>query len=224
MPQLTIAGFGGELEKSFEREYLKDCQKSLEQTRISPTFGTANTTMGQSPACDQIWALRHPNFGYYDPSIVANSYFGGQMFGPHPSPHKHADHLFWLLSVRSAWLPERVHEFLVRGHARWGVWLWGDYMPDGNASNNWTTSGRLCDALQNFAGTAKSFKWRDDIKDDLLRRAERACQTLKLPEAPQELVASFHNQNILAEYLAKKAERASWHKADKRSKGISKKK
>jgi hypothetical protein len=120
-PQLTIRGFGGELEAALEDEYQENCRECVKRAQVSPGFGTGITTDGRSPVCDETWALRHPEFGRYEPALVANAYFGGGMFGPHPSLHEHADHLFWLLSVKSDWLPERVHAYLLRGHARWGV-------------------------------------------------------------------------------------------------------
>lgn len=212
-PQLTIPGLGGELEPTFESEYLKDRRKFAEQARISPGFGTANTTNGRPPACDETWALRHPEFGHYDPATIANAYFGGQMFGPRPSPHEHADHLFWLLSVRSEWLPARVRNFLLHGHARWGVWVWGEYTQGGGKNRQWSTSGRLFDALGKLKGVTKPLKWTRDMSDDLLRRANETCEKLGLPDAPGELVSRFHHYGIVAEYLTAKAERAAYHGA-----------
>src|SRR5262249_1494952 len=95
-PQLIIQGFGGELEEVFDNEYHKDCKKRAAMERRSPGFGSDITTAHTSPACDERWALRHPNFGGYEPVYIANAFFSGQMWGPHPALYEQADHLFWL--------------------------------------------------------------------------------------------------------------------------------
>ena len=97
-PQLTIPGFGGELESQIEEAFRK------------------------SPGEDE-WALRRENFAE-DPEQAAYSYFHGGMFGPEVSPYEDADHAFWLLSSASAWLPARVRSVLLDGMKNNTLWLW----------------------------------------------------------------------------------------------------
>jgi hypothetical protein len=211
-PQLTIPGSGGELETVLEEEYQKNCREGVERARLSPRFGTDTTTDGRSPVCDETWALRDPEFGGYEPSYIANAYFGGQMFGPHPSPYEHADHLFWLLSVKSDWLTERVHVYLLRGHARWGVWVWHRYALGGENRGVWPTFGRLFEALSGKKKRSKSIRWTREIRDDVLHRAKQARETLALPETPDELTNRFCDSGIIAEYLDGESERVERRK------------
>ena len=206
-PQLTIPGFGGELEKVFEEEYQENCRECVEQARLSPRFGTGTTHDGRPPVCDKTWALRHPEFGGYESTYIANAYFGGEMWGPHPSPYEHADHLFWLLSAKSDWLPERIKAYLLRGHARWGTWVWYGFSLD---RCMWPTSGKLWWALS--AKRSKSIRWTREMRDDLLQRAKQARETLALPETPDELTNRFHNSGIIPEYVDEKLERAELRK------------
>jgi hypothetical protein len=37
------------------------------------------------------------------------------MFGPQVSQFEEADHLFWLLSKKSDWLPGAIHKYLLSG-------------------------------------------------------------------------------------------------------------
>jgi len=104
-PQLTIPGFGGEFEEAFRAGYRKSCEKCKRIAKNNPKFGSALTLDGNPPLCDEEWALRSPTFGNYEPAYVADAYFSGEMFGPPVSPHEHSEHLFWLLSTASNWLP-----------------------------------------------------------------------------------------------------------------------
>lgn len=104
-PQLTIPGFGGELESEIEAAFRK------------------------SPGDDE-WALRRETFAER-PERTAYSYFHGGMFGPEVSPYEDADHAFWLLSSASSWLPARVRSVLLDGMKNYHTWLW--HSPGGRA-------------------------------------------------------------------------------------------
>lgn len=200
-PQLTIRGFGGELEAVLESEYRKSCREYAEQARMSPRFGTGTTTDGSPPACGAAWALRHPTFGHYDAPQVASAYFGAEIFGPHPSPYEHADHLFWLLSSKSKGLPRRVHSYLLLGHARWGVWVWGRDASFVDNQGAWPTNGKVFQALTSNRRGSKPVKWTHEMNDDLLHCADAARQTLELSETAQELTRRFHDSGIVMSYL-----------------------
>jgi hypothetical protein len=96
-PQLTIPGFGGELEARIEEEFRK-----------SPT--------------SEEWILRTTDFAKYAQQVT-HSYFHSGMFGPEVSPYEDADHAFWLLSSASSWLPVRVRSVLLDGMKNYHTWL-----------------------------------------------------------------------------------------------------
>ncbi len=114
-PQLTIPGFGGDLEKMIEEEYVKSCEKGIQDRAHKSICGSALTTNNNCPLCDVEWALRHPNFADYEPVYITEAYFMSDMFGPEVSPYEHTEHAFWLLSDASLWLPEKIRSFLIEG-------------------------------------------------------------------------------------------------------------
>jgi len=124
-PQLTMNGFGGDLEGNFEEEYTKSLQKGIKQRKENSTQGSALTTDGKSPECDEEWALRHKEFGFYQSVYIAEAYFHGGMFGPRVSPFYDAEHLFWLLSSQSDWLTVEIKPFLLDGMIKSNRWTWG---------------------------------------------------------------------------------------------------
>ena len=97
-PQLTIPGFGGELEARIDEAFHK------------------------SPG-DEEWALRRKDFAE-DPQQAAYSYFHGGMFGPEVSPYEDVDHAFWLLSSASSWLPAHIRSVLLDGLKNYHTWVW----------------------------------------------------------------------------------------------------
>jgi hypothetical protein len=103
-PQLTIPGFGGELEPHIEAAF-----------RMSEP--------GK-------WIFRTADFAE-NPVKAARSYFHGGMFGPEVSPYEDADHAFWLLSSASAWLPPRIRSVLLDGLKNSHTWVW--HLPGGGA-------------------------------------------------------------------------------------------
>jgi hypothetical protein len=97
-PQLTIPGFGGELEPRIEEAFRK------------------------SPGSEE-WSLRREDF-VNRPQQTAYSYFHAGMFGPEVSPYDDADHAFWLLSSASSWLPTPLRSVLLTGMKNYHTWLW----------------------------------------------------------------------------------------------------
>lgn len=192
-PQLSIPGFGGDLEDAIEQEYRKSCAEAGDRQRHDSHFGTALTINKKTPLCDEEWALRHPTFGNYEPAYVTNAYFRGGMFGPSVSPYSDTDHAFWLLSSASCWLPKKVHSFLLEGMKIWHVWPWGDLGLD--KGGDWKSNGTLSRALHEGA-EGKPFKWAKPIKDDVLHRAELAVKTLKLPDSPEHIMELFINHDF----------------------------
>lgn len=202
-PQLSFAGFEGDLYEAIEAGYQDSCRRAEATRRGSPTFGTALTTDHQPPACDEEWSLRHPEFGRYEPAMVANAFFAGGIFGPEVSPYEQADHLFWLLSADSSWLPERIHSFLKDGMAEWAVWHWPERGNDG-----WRNEGALFAQLWDCQEQGSSaFIWTTVAEDDLMHRIDRSITTLGLPESPQLIRDRFVADQFAERYLLASARR-----------------
>lgn len=181
-PQLTIPGFGGELEDVFAEQYESSCKKRS-------SGGQALTTTGNSPLCDDTWALRSPSFGDYGADHIACEYFTGGMFGPAVSPYAHADHLFWLLSENCNWLPEDVHQFLIDGMREWGVWHWSG-MGGMDHGGDWESNGVLFDAMHD-ADSPSEIQWTASMKDDLTHRVDQSVKSLGLATSAADICDAF---------------------------------
>ena len=117
-PQLTIRGFGGELESMIEEAYKTSLRKTAESRIRNRKVGTSLISDREAPYCEEEWSLRHPKFGGHSSVFVAQAYFHSGIFGPQVALHADADHLIWLLSKRSEWLPKRIREILFDGLCR----------------------------------------------------------------------------------------------------------
>ena len=187
-PQLVIRGFSGDLDEVFEDAYKQSCAKHKQDRQKNSAGGTALTTNGKSPLCDEEWALRHRTFGDYQSVFVTEAYFSGGMFGPRVSPYEDADHVFWLLSSQSRWMPTKIHSFLVEGALDSHAWVWGPSFTKGRG--DWNNSGSLWLALHN-AKDGKKFSWKKKIEEDVMQRIQFSIHDLRLPETPKELLDRF---------------------------------
>lgn len=220
-PQLVIRGFSGELDEAIEEAYKQSCAKHRQARQKNSGGGTALTTNGKSPLCDEEWALRHRNYGDYQPSRITEAYFSGGMFGPRVSPYEHADHVFWLLSSASRWLPTRIHSFLLEGALDWRAWVWEPYTT--SRGGEWSNDGALWLALHN-AKDGKKFSWNKKIEEDVTQRIRSAVDTLGLPDSPKELLDRFRAKAFPERWIqtaiSLKNERAGRRRAKpKKSKG-----
>jgi hypothetical protein len=161
-PQLTIPGFGGELEPRIEEEFIK------------------------SPK-DEEWALRRKDFKKR-PEQTANSYFHGSLFGPEVSPYDDVDHLIWLLSSNSRWLPDVFHSVLLHGMKKNRVWM-----------SRWSSDGPFLNAL--FSENKKEFKWSAAIECDVRARIKKTIRSLKLEDTEDHLFKRFHDEKIPQAFL-----------------------
>lgn len=193
-PQLTIPQFSHDLSDTFDEALRASMEEAQRRANTSPEYGTALTVDGTSPLCDQEWVLRHPTFGAYESGSVANSYFAGSMFGPTVSPWEHADHLFWLLSAQSDWIPRHVHQVLLDGMAAWGVWLWTESRRDKGRSS--PCEGALWKALHDSLYEGP-FRWTEECRRDLQGRLNESINSLSLPESVEEIETRFMDGKIL---------------------------
>ncbi|HZM04483.1 MAG TPA: toll/interleukin-1 receptor domain-containing protein [Candidatus Saccharimonadales bacterium] len=167
-PQLTIPSFGGELEPRIEEAFRK--------------------------AEPGKWIFRREDFAEHAVK-AARTYFHAQMFGPIVSPYEDADHVFWLLSSASLWLPPRVRATLLKGLKGWHTWLWGG-----------GHQGTLSEALYAAKGSQR-FKWTRAIKDDVRRRIGKTVTLLRLPDPEDQLFECFKKEEFPELYLKLEKER-----------------
>jgi hypothetical protein len=198
-PQLTIPGFEGDLLETIERAYQNSCNQRIETAKQSPNSDTALTIEGNSPVCEEDFALRHPNFGGYDSVRVASAYFHGSIFGPTVSPYEEADHLFWLLSKSSKWLPPSSRKCLLDGIANCSRWLWGHISLE--KGGDWENCGALAEALDD-AVDGKKFRFSKEIDSDLEKRLALSKSQLFLPESIEELKKRFLEYQIIEKTIA----------------------
>ncbi|NJK93531.1 MAG: hypothetical protein HC905_00135 [Bacteroidales bacterium] len=180
-PQLTIRGFEGDFEEVFEKEYSESLSKGRKNRDENSRNGSALTTDGKSPECEGAWALRHEEFGYYQAQHVAYEYFHGGMFGPRVTPYDEFEHLIWLISNGSDWLPEKIHSYLRKGMIETLNWTWGD-LGTSDKGGNWKTNGALVENLYICARNKKAFTWKKNLIDDCKNRIQFSIKELRLSE------------------------------------------
>jgi hypothetical protein len=202
-PQLTISGFEGDLLKTIEKAYQDSCNQRVEIAKKSPNSHTVLTVDGTSPACEEDFALRHPNFGGYDAVRVAYAYFHGGMFGPTVSPYEEADHLFWLLSKNSKWLPPAVRKCLLDGISNRSHWLWGYISFD--KGGGWETCGTLAETMYD-AWERKKFRISKAVESDLENRIALSKRQLRLSEPVKDLKKRFLEHKIIGKTIAAEKE------------------
>jgi len=211
-PQLTIPGNGGDLEATIETAYQQNLAQTKRVRAMSPNFGSALTSDGEAPHCDDEWSLRHPTFGGYSSGTVADAYFHGGIFGPDVAYHEDADHLIWLLSDRSNWLPTRIREILLDGLCRCTArWPWHDHDAQ---KTSWPSKGSVQDALRQFQ-RRKRFSWTPDVLADWRGRINSAREALKLPEPTEELVDRVRSAGVVERWKAAEVELTTRHKRQK---------
>jgi hypothetical protein len=184
-PQITIIGFGGDLEQIFEDHY----QKSL----------TKPGDRNPGKLCAEEWMLRHPELAGFSDYSVAYHWFSSGMFGPPVRLHHEADYLFWLLSEASAWVPGHIRTALTSGMiGMWNGWMWHEHQSsDELGDRTWQHRGALARAVFEAIETGKKdVAWTQSVATDVLGRAEVAAHCLDLPEVPEELVQNFRDAKV----------------------------
>ena len=185
-PQLTIPGFGGDLEERIEQAFQESCRKH------------------QGKGSDEEWIVRHSSVCFHEPGDVAGSYFAGGLFGPDVSPFEHADHVFWLLSSSSSWLPEKTRAILIAGMKEWSVWGWADTRYEG--VSRWESCGALFHAMYR-AAEGKRFRWNAKIREDLIKRIELSISILELTDKPEDILQRFIEQRFHKEFIKQQGHR-----------------
>jgi hypothetical protein len=203
-PQLVIRGFGGAYEEDIESAYQRSRAARLVQRNSDSSAGTALTTDGRSPACDDEFALRDPEFGKYDAAHVACGFVQGNYVanGPPVIYYSHIDYTAWLLSDESKWLPVPIRSILTHGMAEWGVWPWESRETraiEHFGFQDRCFTGKFADAL--YESDARStLSLNDDARRDLEHRLGFSASLLRLPENGTELASRILEEDFLDHY------------------------
>jgi hypothetical protein len=210
-PQLTIRGFEGDFEEVFEKEFLHSFNEGKKRRLENSNYGSALTVDGKSPECEDTWALRHEHFGYYLPRQIAYEYFHGGMFGPRVTPFEEFEHLIWIFSSTSQWLPKKIHKYLYDGMLESSIWTWGE-MGTTDKGGDWKTNGSLSEHLYNCSSKKKSFEMSKKVMDDCRNRIQSAINELKLTESVDYFLDQFVSNNMPQRWIE------SRHRKDKKRK------
>ena len=206
-PQLAIAGFGGPLEPAIARVYGSSVEAYELKRSNGEKGGSGLTTSELCPSCDEDFALRHPTFGDYRPSLVACGFVQGHGYmGPSPNVKAYdaIDYLVWMLSTRSEWLPPSTHAYLLRGMKEWAVWPW--WGKSHNSEYVGSNDGALCSLIHEaLASSRRKITLTKEAESDLHDRIAYTREILDLPECSSELVARFMGEQVIESwFLAQK--------------------
>jgi hypothetical protein len=208
-PQLTIRGFGGEFEEEFEALYKQSVLRQNEERQKGSRSGTALTCDGLPPTCDEIWALRDPTFGNYEPDNIACNFVQGGIMGPTVKVYETIDYVVWFLSNQSSWVPKKIRIFLLEGFKNWWIaWLWDPYA-SGRAQDfvpNQST-GKLFSAMHR-AETFDKFRLTKDCVIDIETRFDYAVNLFGLSETAETLAQRFIDLGFIEAWFKKEVSRS----------------
>ncbi len=183
-PQLAIPGLEGPLLAVIKRGYRASCARARRR-KVAPV---------ERHDCDARWSLRHPYSCGFGVREIAIAYFGSDSQTP-VSPYDDTDHIFWLLSSKSKWLPEHIRAGLTFGLSQVDTWLWRRYDPRG------VVAELVLRAIQHGVPSKTRFEWSRAALRDLRLRAKESRSILDLPESANQLADSFINEDIVDHYI-----------------------
>jgi len=96
-PQVTIQGYGGKFEAAFSE---------LEKDRGGKSYLFMRFLSKDNDAAND-----------------ACQFVQGELFGPTCKAFNIFDYLIWFFSKESEWLPQNIHQHLLKGMLEWGTWL-----------------------------------------------------------------------------------------------------
>lgn len=216
-PQLTIPGFGGKFESWIEAQYERSIAWGKKQAGEGSRSGTALTSDGQVPRCSEDVALHDPDFGGYEAANVACAFVQGHAVanGPPVKYYGTIDYLAWLLSSKSEWLGDKVRDFLTKGMADWGVWIFdGDDRAaeaDFGYEIDRSYAGKFDDAVTR-ARSLETLKIGREARQDLVHRLDFSAALLGLPESGEELASLVMSPDFLQDYFVHRDRRKANHR------------
>ena len=191
-PQLTIKGFGGEFEEDFNKMLKASIREEKQEEANMKKFDSGLTRKHLSTACSEEIALRHPTFGNYDSARIACNFVQGELFGPKPKYYEIFEYLIWFLSSDSAWLHKKIHDFLIEGMKKWGVWMSShDYPHIGSKFLH-----ELMDAKD-----YKMFKFTEKARNSFLKWIEQSLSVLGLKDDPNMILDRFLKFGFIEAYF-----------------------
>lgn len=195
-PQLTIPSFSGKFAPIFDAAMAQSIQQYL--ARRNSTFGTALSTDGAPPLCDEEWCLRHPTFGNYKPTSVAYFFCQGEMFSPKIGFSSLFEYLVWLLTEHSHWLPAKYRDVLLLGMRSCSWWS--------VSSQEYDTGNDFLERL--FAArSAKSFRFTKRCKAALGEMIGTALDQLQCESSIDRVVSQFIELGFVEAYFAEQEKR-----------------
>ena len=198
-PQLTIRGFGGFFESEIEDFYQKNRKKYPRKVHKGKKDLTIESL---SPSCDELIALRDPNFGNHKPRSITCNYVQGGLFGPSPKVYDHFEYLVWFLSNDSLWLPEKIRDFLIEGFRDWNVWTW-DFIPNHHPQNikESKSTGLLLHQIFQTAEDGSSFTISRSSLEDLRERISWSLQILEIHDDINGLIDKFISGGFIESFI-----------------------
>jgi len=207
-PQLTIKGFGGPFEAHIEELYQHDVRKRVKTA--TTRSGTALTINGRSPSCDEEFALRDPNFGYYKPAHVTCQFVQGALMGSSSNVYDHFEYLVWLLSEDSNWLPRIIKNYLLKGFLDWNVWSWHD-MPRRRTDDMHRSdvTGSLMAAMFEAADKDIDFQLTEVCLSDITERIGWSLAILEIDDdieaIKKRLIEGRYIESCVTQYRGRRA-------------------
>jgi len=216
VPQLTLRGFSGPFDEEFEKAYQKSVAKYEKQRYAQPESGTALTTNHLPPACDEVWAWRHPTFGDYRAINMACNFVQGELFGEHTKVYEIFDYLVWCLSNDSKWFPEEAKRFLISGFKQWNSWSWDKYEVDNIESDlsSFNSAGELFIKMFYASSPQRKspFKLTKSCYNDIQGRITISCERLKLTDSVQDLLDRFLAEGFIEAWIKSERTKRMKHK------------
>ncbi len=218
VPQLTIKGYGAQFEKHFERMYQKSRISYKKQAKKDKAnkewiFGPSYGCFAE-PECEVTYALRHPKFGNWKPFAIADAYIDGGSVLVNAKIYSCIDYLIWLLSDKSNWLPNEIHQYLLEGF-KYIDWSWHgaiqnrfaySFFGDKRFLKETEFTGDLYEALRgakSYNNLFISAKCIDEIKV----RIKHSIHLLHLHETVEELFEKFIARKFIENWFLKESER-----------------
>jgi len=213
VPQLTIKGYGAQFEAQFEKMYQKSqisLKKQAEKDKANkewvfgPSYGCS-----ANPECYLNYALRHPKFGSWKPFAIADAYMNGGGMIINAKIYSSIDYLIWLLSDKSNWLPNAIHQYLLEGF-KYVNWNWYSFSSfpfgDEKSFNEDGITGELAYVLQNTR-SYNEFILTEKCESDIKARIKHSKHLLYLHEPVKELFEKFIAMKFIENWFLRDSER-----------------
>ena len=184
-PQLTINGFDTGLADVFDALLEPDGQDAYQM----PGYAGPETTDGNTPLCGELIAWRHPTYGNYADTELADAFVCAHDGHYSRKLFSAFECLAWLLSSESKWMPSRLRETLLKGMRSKTYWWTSDVFENSNQFS------------KDLKTRSKSkFKITRNIKADIEMMFAAALLKLEIQEEPAIVVKRFMDFDFIGGY------------------------